>query len=52
MIFKYNERVNVQDIYDLRQSVGWNRMEKEMADPRLRSYYHIAVYEEENEVNF
>lgn len=47
MIFKYNERVNVQEICDLRQSVGWNRMEKEMADPRLKSYYHIAVYEEE-----
>ena len=49
MIFKYNERVNVQEICDLRQSVGWNRMEKEMADPRLTSFYHIAVYEEENQ---
>ena len=49
MIFKYNEKVNVKDICDLRQSVGWNRMEKEMADPRLNSYYHIAVYEEENQ---
>ena len=49
MIFKYNERVNVQEICDLRQSVGWNRMEKEMADSRLKSYYHIAVYEEEKQ---
>ena len=49
MIFKFNERINVQEICDLRQSVGWNRMEKEMADPRLKSYYHIAVYEEENQ---
>ena len=49
MIFKYNERVNVQELCDLRQSVGWNRMEKKMADPRLKSYYHIAVYEEENQ---
>ena len=49
MIFKYNERVNVQDLCDLRQTVGWNRMEKEMADPRLNSYYHIAVYEDENQ---
>ena len=49
MIYKYNERVNVQELCDLRQSVGWNRMEKEMADPRLKTYYHIAVYEEEKQ---
>lgn len=49
MIFKYNERVNVQELCDLRQSVGWNRMEKEIANPRLKSYYHIVVYEEENQ---
>ena len=49
MIYKYNEKVDVKEICDLRQSVGWNRMEKEMADPRLNSYYHIAVYEEENQ---
>lgn len=49
MIYKYNEKVDVKEICDLRQSVGWNRMEKEMSDPRLNSYYHIAVYEEENQ---
>ena len=49
MIYKYNEKVDVKEICDLRQAVGWNRMEKELADPRLKSYYHIAVYEEENQ---
>ena len=49
MIYKYNEKIDVKEICDLRQSVGWNRMEKEMADPRLTSFYHIAVYEEENQ---
>lgn len=33
MIFKYNERVNVQDLCDLRQSIGWNRMEKKWQIP-------------------
>ena len=33
MIFKYNERVNAKEVCDLRQSVGWNRMENEMAYP-------------------
>ncbi len=36
MIYKYNEKVDVKDICDLRQSVGWNRMEKEMVDPPRR----------------
>lgn len=47
MIYKYNEKIDVKELCDLRQSVGWNRMEKEMADNRLKSYYHIAVYEED-----
>ena len=25
----------------LRESVGWNRMEKELSDPKLSSFYHI-----------
>lgn len=36
MIYKYNEKIDVKDICDLRQSVGWNRMEKEMAEPPRR----------------
>ena len=49
MIYKYNERVDVKELCDLRQSVGWNRMEKELMDPRLKSYYHIAVYDEQSQ---
>ena len=49
MIFKYNERVDIKELCDLRQAVGWNRMEKELMDPRLKSYYHIAVYEEQSQ---
>ncbi len=48
MIFKYNEKVDVKELCDLRQAVGWNRMEKELSNPRLRSFYHIAVYESED----
>ena len=49
MIYKYNESVDVNELCDLRQAVGWNRMEKELMDPRLKSYYHIAVYEEQSQ---
>lgn len=33
MIYKYNEPVPVKALADLRQAVGWNRMEKEYASP-------------------
>ena len=48
MIFKYNEKVDVKELCDLRQAVGWNRMEKELSNPRLQSFYHISVYEGED----
>ena len=47
MIYICNETVSVNDLADLRESVGWNRMEKEYNNPLLTSYYHIAVYEKE-----
>ena len=49
MIYKYNEKVELKELCDLRQSVGWNRMEKELANPRLQSYYHVAVYEDQSQ---
>ena len=47
MIYICNETVSVNDLADLRESVGWSRMEKEFKNPLLTSYYHIAVYEKE-----
>ena len=47
MIYVCNEAVSVKELADLRESVGWNRMEKEYKNPLLTSYYHIAVYEKE-----
>ena len=47
MIYKCNETVHVKDLADLRESVGWHRMEQEYRSPLLTSYYHIAVYEKE-----
>ena len=47
MIYVCNEAVSVKELADLRESVGWNRMENEYKNPLLTSYYHIAVYEKE-----
>lgn len=52
MIYKYNEQVSVESLSSLRESVGWNRMEKELNNPKLTSYYHIAAYDEDNLVGF
>lgn len=46
MIYKYNETVSAKDLSDLREAVGWNRMEDEYSNPLMTSYYHIAVYED------
>ena len=46
MIYQYNETVSAKDLSDLREAVGWNRMEDEYSNPLMTSYYHIAVYED------
>ena len=45
MIYEYNEAISAKSIADLREAVGWNRMENEYSNPLLKSYYHIAVYD-------
>ena len=47
MIYVCNVAVSVKELADLRESIGWNRMENEYKNPLLTSYYHIAVYEKE-----
>ena len=46
MVYRYNEAVSAKALSDLRESVGWNRMESEYSNPLMTSYYHIAVYED------
>ena len=45
MEYKYNTTVNAKQIADLRQSVGWNRMEDCYENPLMTSYFHIACYD-------
>lgn len=52
MIYKFNEKVSAKALADLRESVGWNRMEKEYASPLMNSFYHIAVYEDEKLIGY
>ena len=52
MIYQYNETVSAKALSDLRESVGWNRMESEYSNPLMTSYYHIAVYEDDKLVGY
>ena len=52
MIYKYNESVSLEALADLRESVGWNRMEKEYGNPLLISFFHIAVYDDDQLVGY
>ena len=52
MVYEFNEKVSVKALADLRESVGWNRMEKEYTNPLMKSYYHIAVYENEKLIGY
>ncbi len=52
MMYKFNEKVSVKALADLRESVGWNRMEREYKNPLMTSYYHIAVYEDDKLIGY
>ena len=52
LVFKFNEKVSEKALADLRESVGWNRMENEYKSPLMTSYYHIAVYENEKLIGY
>ena len=52
MIYKYNESISPEAMADLRESVGWNRMEKEYGNPLMTSFFHIAVYDGDQLVGY
>ena len=52
MIYKYNETISAKALSDLREAVGWNRMEEEYGNSLMTSYYHIAVYEKDKQIGY
>lgn len=47
-----NKPTSAKAISDLRQSVGWNRMEECYKSPTLTSYFHIACYDDKNLIGY
>lgn len=43
MIYEYNQTVSVKALSDLRESIGWNRMENEYNNTLMTSYYHTIA---------
>ena len=52
MTFRDNEPVSAKTLSDLREAVGWNRMDNEYGNPLLTSYYHIAAYENDELIGY
>ena len=52
MIFKTNEKVPAALLSSLRESVGWNKMEKELSNPNMTSFCHISAFEENELVGY
>ena len=47
-----NKPVDAKQIANLRESVGWNRMEHCYSDPDMLSYFHIAVYDDDTLIGY
>ncbi|MEA4831161.1 hypothetical protein SDC9_90888 [bioreactor metagenome] len=47
-----NKPTSAKAIADLRQSVGWDRMEDDYKNPLMTSYYHITVYDGEKLIGY
>jgi len=52
MEYHENTPVPADHIADLRQAVGWNRMETSYNDPRLAIYFRVACYDHEKLVGY
>ena len=45
-----NGKISAKEIADLREAVGWNRMEHCFSNPKLNSFCHIAAYDDDGKL--
>lgn len=43
-----NKQVDVGQLCELRRSVGWNRMEASLRDPKLQRFLSISAYDDDS----
>ena len=52
MRYEFDAAVSARAVADLRQSVGWNRMERELADVRLHNAFHLCCFDGDRLVGY
>lgn len=52
MRYEFDAPVSSAVLADLRQSVGWNRMERDLTDPRLRNAFHLCTFDGERLIGY
>ena len=50
--YEFDAAVSPADIADLRQAVGWNRMERDLSDPRLTTALHLCAFDENHLIGY
>ena len=43
--YEFDALLSPADLTGLREAVGWNRMERDLADPRLRNAFHLCAFD-------
>ncbi|MBQ7821040.1 MAG: GNAT family N-acetyltransferase [Clostridia bacterium] len=52
MTYKTNSPISASDVADLRQAVGWNRIEESLQSALSASFCHIAAYDKNKLIGF
>ena len=50
--YEFDATVSPADIADLRQAVGWNRMERDLSDPRLTTTLQLCAFDEKRLIGY
>ena len=50
--YEFDATASPADIADLRQAVGWNRMERDLSDPRLTTTLQLCAFEENHLIGY
>lgn len=52
MKFIFDEKIETVKIADLRESVGWNRMDEQLQDPKMHNLFEIGCFADERLVGY
>ena len=50
--YEFDVSVPAAAVADLRESVGWNRMEADLLDPQLKNAFHLYAFDSEQLVGY